>query len=231
MTTKATNQILHGSQSYGGLGKQQSNQSHSAWILSLMEGLENNRATTTFYRDSHLMEAPNTTTKQLPCSTGILVLLKLQKTTTKQLPILQGSSVLEGVDKPTAFYRDPHLMEALKTSTEQLHCKTFGACWSNANCFFTFKAWHLMKPKIYIVVMALASKWQEWCFPTPPLPPLTLADNTFRNGIMESKGTKCFWVVNTMNSWNTENLVANQKTQIEPQLLLMSNVSNVMLIF
>ncbi|CAM6060984.1 unnamed protein product [Sphagnum tenellum] len=109
MTTKATNQIRHGSQSYGGLGKQQNNQSHSAWILSLMEGLENNRATTTFYMDSHLMEASNTTTKQLPCSTGIL-------------------STMEGVDKPTALYRDPYLMEALKTTTEQLHCKTFGAC-------------------------------------------------------------------------------------------------------
>ncbi len=81
-------------QSYGGLGKQQCNQSHSAWILSLMEGLENNKATTTFYRDSHLLKASKTTTKQLPCSKGILVLLKLQKTTTKQLPILQGSSLL-----------------------------------------------------------------------------------------------------------------------------------------
>jgi hypothetical protein len=81
-------------QSYGGLGKQQCNQSHSAWILGLMEGLENNKATTTFYRDSHLLKASKTTTKQLPCSKGILVLLKLQKTTTKQLPILQGSSLL-----------------------------------------------------------------------------------------------------------------------------------------
>jgi hypothetical protein len=61
-------------------------------------------------------------------------------------------------------------MEALKTTTEQLHYKPFGACWSNTNCFFTFKGWHMMKPKIYIVVMglALASKWQEWCF-HPPL--------------------------------------------------------------
>jgi hypothetical protein len=96
-------------QSYGGLGKQQSNQSHSAWILSLMEGLENNKATTTFYRDSHLIESSKDNNKAVTDSTGIL-------------------STMEGVDKPTAFYRDPHLMEALKITTEQLHCKTFGAC-------------------------------------------------------------------------------------------------------
>lgn len=198
-------------QSYGGLGKQQSNHHILEGFSSYGSFKDNNKAVTMFYKDSRLIEASKDNNKAVTDSTGIL-------------------STMEGVDKPTAFYGDPHLMEALKTTTEQLHCKTFGACWSNANCFFTFKGWHLMKPKIYIVVMglALAGKWQEWCFHPPPL---TLADNTFRNGIMETKGTKCFWVVSTMNSWNMENLVANQKTQIEPQLLLMSNVSNMMLIF
>lgn len=108
-TTKQPITFCMDPQSYGRLGKQQSNHHILQGFSSYGSSKYNNKAVTMFYRDSHLIEASKDNNKAVTDSTGIL-------------------STMEGVDKPTAFYRDPHLMEALKTTTEQLHCKTFGAC-------------------------------------------------------------------------------------------------------
>jgi hypothetical protein len=108
-TTKQPITFCVDPQSYGGLGKQQSNHHILEGFSSYGSFKNNNKAVPMFCKDSRLIEASKDNNKAVTDSTGIL-------------------STMEGVDKPTAFYGDPHLMEALKTTTEQLHCKTFGAC-------------------------------------------------------------------------------------------------------
>ncbi len=94
---KATNHILHGSsvlwrawkttkqlitfcmdpQSYGGLGKQQSNHHILQGFSSYGSFKYNNKAVTMFYRDSRLIEASKDNNKAVTDSTGILILWKL----------------------------------------------------------------------------------------------------------------------------------------------------------
>jgi hypothetical protein len=76
-TTKQLITFCMDPQSYGGLGKQQSNHHILQGFSSYGSFKYNNKAVTMFYRDSRLIEASKDNNKAVTDSTGILILWKL----------------------------------------------------------------------------------------------------------------------------------------------------------